>query len=42
MCEFCTKHGEGRKWYENITNYTEDLFYQVNSEENLKAFLGSF
>ncbi len=42
MCEFCTKHGEGKKWYENITNYTEDLFRQVNSEENLKSYLKGF
>ena len=39
MCEFCTKHGEGKKWYENISNYTEDVFHQVNSEKNLKGFL---
>ncbi|NOY39252.1 MAG: 4Fe-4S ferredoxin [Nitrospirae bacterium] len=39
MCEFCTRHGEGKKWYENIANYTEEVFYQVNSEENLKNFL---
>lgn len=39
MCEFCTQHGEGKRWYENITNYTEELFYQVNSEKNLKKFL---
>ena len=41
MCEFCTQHGEGKKWYENITNYTEELFYQVNSEKNLSAFLNN-
>ncbi|MCL4475742.1 MAG: 4Fe-4S ferredoxin [Nitrospirae bacterium] len=39
MCEFCTKHGEGKKWYENIANYTEEVFSQVNSERNAKAFL---
>ncbi|NOZ24657.1 MAG: 4Fe-4S ferredoxin [Nitrospirae bacterium] len=39
MCEFCTRHGEGKKWYENITNYTEEVFHRVNSEERLKAFL---
>ncbi len=41
MCEFCTKHGEGKKWYDNITNYTEEVFYQVNSEKQLKAFLNN-
>jgi ferredoxin len=42
MCEFCTRHGEGKKWYENITNYTEDVFHQVNSEKHLKEYLGNF
>lgn len=42
MCEFCTKYGEGKKWYENITNYTEEIFHQVNSEKNLKAYLNNF
>jgi hypothetical protein len=42
MCEFCTKHGEGQKWHENIRNYTEEIFHQVSSEEKLKAFLSSF
>lgn len=25
MCEFCTKHGEGKKWYLNAKNYSNDL-----------------
>lgn len=25
MCEFCTKHGEGKKWYEVMENYSEEL-----------------
>lgn len=25
MCEFCIKHGEGKKWYEVVTNYSEEL-----------------
>jgi len=25
MCEFCHKHGEGRKWYLEAKNYSEDL-----------------
>lgn len=39
MCEFCTQHGEGKKWYENIANYTEEVFYQVNSEKKVRTFL---
>ena len=25
MCEFCTKHGEGKKWYLQMKNYSEEL-----------------
>jgi len=25
MCEFCTKHGEGKKWYLQAKNYSADL-----------------
>jgi hypothetical protein len=25
MCEFCHKHGEGKKWYLQAKNYSEDL-----------------
>jgi ferredoxin len=42
MCDFCAKYGEGGKWYENMTNYSEGLFRQVNSEQNLKEYLAHF
>jgi ferredoxin len=42
MCEFCTAHGEGKKWYENITNYTEEMFHRVNSEKHLRTYLRNF
>lgn len=41
MCEFCTKHGEGKKWYENLRNYTEEVFHGVSSEKKLKKFLNN-
>ena len=25
MCEFCLKHGEGKKWYLQAKNYSDDL-----------------
>src|SRR3972149_4302381 len=25
MCEFCHKHGEGKKWYLQAKNYSQDL-----------------
>lgn len=42
MCEFCTKHGEGKIWYENMENYSREVFSRVNSKDNLKKFLRSF
>ncbi|MGD0796020.1 MAG: 4Fe-4S ferredoxin, partial [Dehalococcoidales bacterium] len=26
MCEFCDKHGEGKKWYLQAKNYSQDLY----------------
>lgn len=42
MCEFCVQHGEGKKWYENMTNYSREVFLQVNSDERLKQYLLGF
>lgn len=28
MCEFCTKHGEGKKWYLQMKRYSEDVVHQ--------------
>ncbi|MEW6502090.1 MAG: 4Fe-4S ferredoxin [Thermodesulfobacteriota bacterium] len=42
MCQFCTQHGEGKKWYENMANYTTAVFREVNSSENLTRFLRNF
>lgn len=25
MCEYCHKHGEGKRWYLQAKNYSEDL-----------------
>jgi len=27
MCQFCTKHGEGKKWYLQAKNYADELWY---------------
>ena len=27
MCEFCTTHGEGKKWYLQMKNYSEELLH---------------
>lgn len=42
MCQFCTQHGEGKNWYENMRNYSEEVFYQVNSAEGFKNYLSKF
>lgn len=42
MCEFCVSHGEGKKWYENMTNYSRELFLKVNSDDGLRNFLSHF
>ena len=42
MCEFCTQHGEGKKWYENAVNYSAALFQRVNSPDRLRDFLAGF
>ena len=26
MCDWCMEHGDGKKWYLNIKNYTKDFF----------------
>lgn len=28
MCEYCTKHGEGKKWYLLMKNYSDELLHQ--------------
>ncbi len=37
MCEFCTKHGEGRKWYLEAKNYSEELFQAPLTPEEREA-----
>ena len=38
MCEFCHKHGEGKKWYLRAENYSEDLMSDVRR----RKFIGKF
>jgi NAD-dependent dihydropyrimidine dehydrogenase PreA subunit len=35
MCDWCTKHGNGKKWYMNSRNYSNELA----EEYNLEAYL---
>jgi len=50
MCEFCTKHGEGKKWYLQMKNYSEEWLKAPLTSEEKEAtgastraeWLGSF
>ena len=41
MCEFCSKHGEGKIWYKNAANYAEDLLSDLNRRNYIETFLTS-
>lgn len=36
MCEFCLKHGEGKKWYLEASNYSADLASDTNRQKIVK------
>jgi len=38
MCEFCEKHGEGKKWYLNAKNYSHDLLSDLNRKHFVEHF----
>jgi len=38
MCEFCHKHGEGKKWYLQAKNYSEDLLSDLKRRKFLSEF----
>ncbi len=38
MCEFCLKHGEGKKWYLEAKNYSEDLASDVERRKMVAEF----
>ena len=41
MCEFCVKHGEGKKWYLNVKNYSQDLINDISRRRYVKNFFYS-
>lgn len=41
MCEFCTKHGDGKIWYKNAANYSNDLLSDLNRRTYIEGFLES-
>ncbi|HTZ18233.1 MAG TPA: 4Fe-4S binding protein [Dissulfurispiraceae bacterium] len=38
MCEFCTKHGDGKVWYKNAANYGNDLFSDIKRRKYIEDF----
>ena len=38
MCEFCLKHGEGKKWYLQAENYSDDLLSDVRRRKYIESF----
>ena len=37
MCEFCTEHGEGKKWYLQMKNYSKELLHEELSASTKDA-----
>lgn len=35
MCEFCAKHGDGKKWYLQAKNYSEDLTADLRRQKTI-------
>jgi ferredoxin len=42
MCEFCIQHGEGKKWYLTMENYSIELLDQKNRRRYAAEFLNGF
>lgn len=38
MCEFCTQHGEGKKWYLNARNYATELVNELDRQKFIEHF----
>lgn len=41
MCEFCTKHGDGKVWFKNAANYANDLMSDLRRRAYIKDFFHS-
>ncbi len=42
MCEFCHQHGEGKKWYLDMRNYSRELYEQDGRKEYAQNFILRF
>lgn len=41
MCEFCSKHGDGKVWFKNAANYANDLMADLRRRHYIKDFFTS-
>jgi Pyruvate/2-oxoacid:ferredoxin oxidoreductase delta subunit len=41
MCEFCTKHGDGKIWFKNAANYANDLMADLARRKYVKDFFNN-
>ncbi|MDY0039542.1 MAG: 4Fe-4S binding protein [Desulforhabdus sp.] len=39
MCQFCHKHGEGKKWYLQAENYSNELLSDMGRRQYIKGFV---
>lgn len=39
MCEWCMQHGEGKKWYLNIKNYSKDFLNDKAAVESFNLYM---
>ncbi|HMR66330.1 MAG TPA: 4Fe-4S binding protein [Anaerolineae bacterium] len=42
MCEFCVKHGDGKKWYLAMENYSQELLHQENRIDYISHFVNTY
>jgi ferredoxin len=42
MCEFCVKHGDGKKWYLAMENYSRELLQQHDRMGYMSYFVNTF
>lgn len=42
MCEFCVQHGEGKKWYLVMQNYSRELWGQQKRSHFMEDFGAHF
>ena len=41
MCEFCSKHGDGKVWFKNAENYSKDLMSDLTRRDYINDFFTS-